>query len=480
MDKDSTDGTSTQRGTAAVAIVAALVAAVSLVALLVVTSGARKVAVTSQALDWSNAVSAASAATRAANAQALVFAVDYGLGVASADAKAVALDEARNNLSNFETIMSNPVVNASDQAVMAPVRGLQSAALNTILAIERGDLIEADRLHSEVFEQAYRDASSALAVQQATFAAAVQDADGVAARFEAVVQLLITLLIPVGAVLAYRRLVGRQQRERRLVFDARLSAEQEYSRSKDEFFSGMSHELRTPLTSIYGLSGHLVEHGLHDRSEAAELVALIHRDSAELFRMVEDLLMAARLDAGMVDVELAPVDVASVFASVVVPMQRAGVDVELDGSAMVRGDHRLLTHIARNLLSNAQAHGGASTRVTIQEHGSVITIAVSDDGPGVPPNRVDSIFAPFVHEGAEVLLVGTVGLGLAVARLLVEAMGGTIEYTRSDGWSTFAVALNAAGVRVVVESVPKSGDPFTDAPATPIPTTPPDQIAVGR
>lgn len=480
MDTKTRDGTSTQRGIAAVVIVAALVSAVSLGALLVVTSGARTVAVTSQALEWSNAVSAASAGVRAANAQALVFAVDFELGVASADARAIALDEARKNLSILETVAGDPPANAEDRGVITTIRELQASALDTISAIESGDLIEADRLHSEVFGQAYRNSSAALRTQQAEFAAAVQDADSVAARFEVATQLLITLLIPVGAILVYRTVVRRQQRERKFVFEARLSAEQEYSKSKDEFFDGMSHELRTPLTSIYGLSGHLVESGLQDQSEAEELIALIHRDSAELFRMVEDLLMAARLDAGVVDVEPLPVDVAAVFASVVAPMRRAGVDIELNGSATISGDRRLLVHVARNLLSNAQAHGGGTARVTIEEHGPTIKVKVADNGPGVAPDRVDSLFRPFVHDGAEVLLVGTIGIGLAVARLLVEAMGGTIEYTRSDGWSYFVITLDAVGVPAVTESGPKPGDPFANSSVTQSPSPPSGQLVVGR
>jgi len=479
MDTKARDGSSMQRGTVAVVIVAAFVAVGSLGALLVVTSGARTVAVTSEALEWSNAVSAASAATRAANSQALVFAVDFELGVASAEARAIAVDEARNNLVLLQDVASSPPSGAHDEGVLTTISELQAAALNTIVAIEGGDLAEADRLHSEVFGRAYRNSSAALLVQQGEFAAAVQAADSVAARFEAATQLFITLLIPIGAILVYRTVVRRQQRDRRLVFEARLSAEQEYSRSKDEFFGGMSHELRTPLTSIYGLSGHLMESGLHDPSEAEELIALIHRDSAELFRMVEDLLMAARLDAGLVDVTPTPVDIAAAFASVINPMKRTGVDVELDGSATVRGDRCLVTHIARNLLSNAHAHGGDSIRVAIREVDSAIKVEVSDNGPGVATDRVDTLFKPFVHDGAEVLLVGTFGLGLAVARLLVEAMGGTIEYRRADGWSSFVLTLESVGSRSVAIPPPMSGDPFADCPPAPISAVPSGQGMVG-
>ena len=467
------------RGATAVSVVAAVVAAVSLGALLVVTSGARTVAVTSQALEWSNAVSAASAATRAANSQALVFAVDFDLGVASPQARSVALTEARSSLAALESAAASPPGGAQQESVLIAVRDLQVAAADTIEALERANLFEADRLHSEVFAQAYQDTSAALFVQQAAFATAVLDADGVAARFESVTQLLITLLIPVGAVLAYRRVVARQQRERKIIFEARLSAEKRYSRSKDEFFDGISHELRTPLTAIYGLSEHLVEHGLGDIGEAEELIALIHRDSAELFRMVEDLLMAARLDDGLFKVDLASVDVRAVFDGVAGSLRRSGVTVSVEGTASAHAEHRFLTHVARNLLSNASTYGGGEVLVKIKEHASTVRITVADDGPGVDPATVDTLFAPLVHDGSEVLLVGSVGLGLAVARLLIEVMGGTIQYSRIDGWTVFTATLQADGSDAAVKSIAMPSDPFAPAPSPESGTAPPGQIAMG-
>lgn len=471
------EGKAKSGGAMAVSVVAATVAAVSLGALLVVTSGARTVAVTSQALEWSNAVSAASAATRAANSQALVFAVDFDLGVASPQARSVALAEARNSLAALESVAASPPDGAEQESVLIAVRGLQVAAADTIESIERGNLVEADRLHSEAFALAYQDASAALIVQQNVFATAVLDADGVAARFESVTQVLITLLIPVGAVLVYRRVVKRQQRERRLVFEARLSAEKEYSKSKDEFFDGISHELRTPLTAIYGLSEHLVEHGLDDVAEAEELISMIHRDSAELFRMVEDLLMAARLDAGLVDVDLGPVDVRVLFDAVVGSLRQSGSSARVEGTASARAEYRFLTHVARNLLSNASTHGGGEVLVTIEETGSTVSITVADDGPGVSADKVDTLFTSFVHDGSEVLLVGSVGLGLAVARLLIEAMGGTIQYSRVDGWTVFTATLQADRSDVGLQGRTAPPDPF--APVSERGTASPGQIAVG-
>jgi signal transduction histidine kinase len=479
MQSKRSDGGLRRRGAVAVAIVAAAVAAVSLGALLVVTSGARTVAVTSGALEWSNAVSAASAATRAANSQALVFAVDFDLGVASAEARSVALGEARSNLAKLDAVASTPPPQAKHGTVMAAVRNLQVAALDTITALESGDLREADRLHSDVFARAYEEATTALSVQQASFAAAVQSADGVAARFEAITQILITLLIPAVAILGYRAYVARQQKERKYRFEARLSAEQEYSRAKDEFLNGISHELRTPLTSIYGLSEHLVEQGLADVVEAEKLIELIHNDSVELFRMVEDLLVAARIDAGAITVEADSVDIGSVFESAAASGAFSKGDVTVTGDATVLGDDRFLTHVARNLLSNAETHGGETVRVIIEERATDVKVAVEDDGPGVREDRIDALFKPFVHDGAEVLLVGTFGLGLAVSRLLVNAMGGTIGYSYTAGWSSFTLLLPRADAVLDGLKAAAPADPFAVGHEYASPAEPPDRVATG-
>ena len=477
MSKVVDAGTQSHRMATAVAVVAAAVAIVSLSALLVVTSGARTATVTSQALEWSNAVSAASAATRAANSQALVFAVDFELGVASPQAKSIALAEAKNTLDALTVVAAAPPSGAKKQSILIVIRDLEKAAGDTIEAIEGGDLVEADRLHSDVFARAYRDASGILSVQQTAFAIAVLDADGIAAKFESITQVLITLLIPMLAVVTYRRVEARRRRERKIVFEARLAAEKQYSTSKDEFFDGISHELRTPLTAIYGLSAHLVEHGLDDVDEAEELISMIHRDSAELFRMVEDLLMAARLDAGLVDVDLGSVDVRALFDGIVGSLGRSASSVRVEGTASARAEHRFLTHVARNLLSNASTHGGGEVLVTIEEHGPTVSITVADDGPGVDAAKVDTLFTPFVHDGSEVLLVGSVGLGLAVARLLIEAMGGTIQYSRTGGWTVFTATLRAYQSDVGLQDRTAPPDPF--APVSEGGTASPGQIAVG-
>ena len=137
-------------------------------------------------------------------------------------------------------------------------------------------------------------------------------AESDAGRVERLTQLVVTLLIPAAAIIINQLVVRRQYRERRLQIEAKLDAERELGRARDEFIAGMSHELRTPLTSIYGFSEYLLDQGLIDPDEAIELIAMINRDSADLSRMIEDLLAAARLEAGALPFEATPVDLLSI------------------------------------------------------------------------------------------------------------------------------------------------------------------------
>jgi signal transduction histidine kinase len=128
--------------------------------------------------------------------------------------------------------------------------------------------------------------------------------------------------------------------------------------------------------------------------------------------------------------------------AVIAPFRRRGIVVGgAYAQATVVGDQLRIRQILRNLLSNAVQHGGTTIRVYGAAAGSNYVLSVEDDGPGVPENVAPRLFARFVHQGDAPLTTGSVGLGLAVAHLLAEAMNGTLDYERIPDRSSFVLSL---------------------------------------
>lgn len=445
MARDSTTPVRSGRANAVVVATALVVVLLSLGMVLVISSGARRVSESSQELDWVNEASAAAAAVRAANNQALVFAIDVALDVASPQARDIAVTEAQSNLAALATTIDTAPADVATTDLTTQLTATLTTARDVLGKIEAGDLSGADELQHNEFAATYDETKMKLTDEQDRLVAAVRAADNLAGRAEAITQLLVTLLIPAGAILAYWAVARRQQRESKLTLEARLEAEQHLSAAKDEFIAGMSHELRTPLTSIYGFSEHLLDQGILDPDEALELISLINHDSAELSRMVEDLLTAARLDADKVQLESVPVTLLNEFRAVAAPLQRAGNNITVDGSGIgAIADPGAVRQIARNLIANAVRYGGPEIVVSVAERNGVGVCTVADNGPGVDDEIADRLFERFVHDGREVFLSGSVGLGLAIARSLATAMNGDLTYERKNGWTTFQFLIEAS------------------------------------
>ena len=144
-----------------------------------------------------------------------------------------------------------------------------------------------------------------------------------------------------------------------MALQVKLEAERKLRKARDEFIANISHEIRTPLTSIYGFSEVLIEEGLVDPEMAMELIGLINGESAELSRMVEDLLTAARLDANVLNFKFEAVSLADEIATVTAPMIRSGAELKIDlPRVMIWADQIRFRQIFRNLISNAIKHGG--------------------------------------------------------------------------------------------------------------------------
>jgi signal transduction histidine kinase len=220
---------------------------------------------------------------------------------------------------------------------------------------------------------------------------------------------------------------------------ARLEEEDDRRR---RLLADLGHELRTPLTVIRGEIEAVID-GLHDPSQLSNVI-----DEVDLMeRLLEDLRVLTLAEAGRLQLHREPTDVESVVGDVIAsfstPIEaqdiRAVVSVEPDIGEIDVDPYRL-RQVLSNLVSNAldQMPGGGRLEISAAEEGAQLRIQVADTGPGIPPDRLEHVFERFVKSGDS---TGS-GLGLSIARDLVEAHGGTIAAAnRPDGGAVFTIDL---------------------------------------
>jgi PAS domain S-box-containing protein len=239
------------------------------------------------------------------------------------------------------------------------------------------------------------------------------------------------------------------------------------SRAKSEFLSRMSHELRTPLNAILGFSQLLEFAEL--TGEDADNLSMINRAGRHLLSLINDTLDVSRIESGRLSMSLEPVpvsDVAQESLDLIRPdaaNRRLTLRIRGEGVAPhVVADRQRLKQVLVNLLSNAVKYNrvGGEVRVawavpsgeTAPDLASPcgwLRIEVSDTGVGIPAERFDDIFLPFERIGAERTDVDGSGIGLALAKNLVDAMGGRIGVRSVHGvGSTFYVDLPLAAAVV--------------------------------
>ncbi len=216
-------------------------------------------------------------------------------------------------------------------------------------------------------------------------------------------------------------------------------------RSKDEFVASVSHELRTPLTAVVGMA-ELISDSARDftEDELGEFQTILVGQARQTAAIVEDLLVAARADIGQVTIRAVPCPVRDVVEAVV-RMSRRPAEVVLDSESelMVNADLVRFQQIIRNLLSNAERHGGSQIWVQVVRDAAMIRIRVADDGPGVPEEMAERIFEPYQRAYQSLTLPSSIGLGLSVSRILARLMGGDLIYRREEPRTVFELTLPA-------------------------------------
>ncbi|MFE2747062.1 sensor histidine kinase [Streptomyces scopuliridis] len=217
------------------------------------------------------------------------------------------------------------------------------------------------------------------------------------------------------------------------------------------FAADASHELRTPVANIRGHSELALRHKGPVPGEVRRALDRIQSESERISRLVDDLLLLARIDAGRA-LDRGPVDLTRLVLDATDDARAAGpghrwlLDLPEEAVTMTGDEHRLHQAVG-NLLANARAHTPSGTRVTVRltADGDDIRLSVADDGPGIPEELQPEIFGRFVRADiSRSRAAGSTGLGLAIVYAVVSAHGGTVGVESAPGRTVFTMTLPAS------------------------------------
>ena len=245
---------------------------------------------------------------------------------------------------------------------------------------------------------------------------------------------------------------AEQDRERLLASERRARDEAErQSRIKDEFLATLSHELRTPMNAILGWLSMLAEEEVV--KDPMRAIDVIRRNAELQAKLIEDLLEMNKLSSGMVHLELGAVDISAALDAAIQSLQPAAMakGVTLSRSVAMnmpglRADSRRLQQVLWNLIHNAIKFtpSGGVVEIAVSLNDRAVQVAVADTGMGIAPEFLPYVFDKFRQaDSSTTRRNGGLGIGLSIAKHLVELHGGSIDAV-SDGpdrGSTFRVSL---------------------------------------
>lgn len=228
-----------------------------------------------------------------------------------------------------------------------------------------------------------------------------------------------------------------------------VTAERDLDQLRSDLIAIVSHELRTPLAGVYGAAQTLLE-----RFEALEddtrrrLLAVIVEQSERLAKILDQILVTSRLDGGNLEPQIAAFEVGDVVDTVlqgVDPGARQRVVVAVPSALHVQADLDRLRQVVANLVDNALKYSSANVRLGAEPRDWAVRLTVADDGPGIPAADRERVFEKFFRvDPGQHTGVGGTGLGLYIARELVQRMGGRIGYLARERGTTFFVDVPRA------------------------------------
>ncbi|NLV26800.1 MAG: AAA family ATPase [Methanomicrobiales archaeon] len=224
------------------------------------------------------------------------------------------------------------------------------------------------------------------------------------------------------------------------------------NQAKSLFLSGMSHELRTPLNSILGYSD-ILKHQSNITPDQKQQLDIIKNSGQHLLGLINDLLDLGRIESGKIEIDLSPVNLKQVIATVInitrIKAMEKNLQIIIEHHttlpAFVLADEHKITQIFINILNNAVKYTqiGCITIRTRYEQPGRFFFEVEDTGIGIPSNMKDKIFDPFVRISAEGEKVEGTGLGLSITKKLADLMGGRVWFSSEEGkGSIFYVELS--------------------------------------
>jgi len=258
----------------------------------------------------------------------------------------------------------------------------------------------------------------------------------------------------IGFAKVTRDLTERRAAQERAIADARRLAKAEAANTaKGEFLAAMSHELRTPLNAIGGYT-ELLSLGLGGPVNPGQLDYLerIRKSQQHLLGIISDLLNFSRIEAGHINYALVPIELRKVIDSVMPMIEPAAAAKAIkltiepsSGDCIAVGDTARVDQILLNLLSNAIKYTSPAGSITVKCAVSAdsASISVTDTGRGVPKEKLEAIFEPFVQLGRSLSSAHEgMGLGLSISRDLARAMNGDLTVVSKVGeGSTFTLVL---------------------------------------
>ena len=224
-----------------------------------------------------------------------------------------------------------------------------------------------------------------------------------------------------------------------------VTADRQLERLRDAFVRAVSHELRTPLTSISGFLEMLGDEEDALSTSGRGYLTVLRRSTGRLQRIVEDLLLVAQIEANRLELDPAPADLAELAAATVeaaLPVaasKRVELRLDTNGSLPLEADAGRLRQVLDNLVSNALKFtpDGGSVTLSASNGGDRVCVEVADTGIGIPRDEVGQLFSRFYRASSATrrAIPGT-GLGLVIARAIVERHGGTISLESREGEGT--------------------------------------------